>query len=152
MKPRDARANRDRRAGNTFIEFSLVFGLLMAFTAGTFEIGRAIWTWSSVAHSAQEGARFAAMHSVENPAEAPPGATITTTATDAAIEHMVKRSAVGLNSDQLNVQVTWSAGGIPGSDVTVTASYPFSMILGPFLAGINENMTISRSASSPVVN
>jgi len=124
----------------------------MAFAAGAFEVGRAIWTWSSVAYSAQEGARFASMHSIENPAEAPPGATVTTTSTDAAIEAVVKRNAVGLDSNLLNVQVIWSAGGIPGSDVTVRASYPYSMILGPFLKGITETMSISRSASSPVVN
>ena len=143
---------RDSRAGNTMIEFALVFGLFLAFTAGTFEMGRAIWTWASVAHSATEGARFASMHSVENPAEAPPGATITTTSTDAAIEAVVKKNAVGLNQNNLNVEVIWSAGGVPGSDVTVRASYPFSMIMGPLLGNIAENMTISRSSTSPVVN
>lgn len=152
MRRHTRKTVRPRQAGNTFIEFALIFGVFMAFSAGFFEIGRAIWTWASVAHSAQEGARFASMHGAENPAEAPPGATVNTTPTDAAIEDVVRRSAVGLDTNLLDVEVIWSAGGIPGSNVTVRASYPFSMILGPFLEGVTENMDIERAATSPVVN
>lgn len=134
------------------IEFALVFTMFLAFTAGTFEIGRAIWTWASVSYSVQEGARFASMHSVENPADAPPNTPNGVPPTDAAVQAVVKRNANGLNKRLLNVQVIWSAGGVPGSDVTVRATYPFSMIVGPLLGDIAENMTITSAASSPVVN
>lgn len=143
---------RDSRRGNAMIEFALVFTMFLAFTAGTFELGRAIWTWASVAHAAQEGARFASMHSVENPADAPPGTAPGVSPTDAAVKAVVEKNANGLNKSQLNVQVIWSAGGVPGSDVTVTATYPFAMVVGPLLGDIAENMNIKGSASSPVVN
>lgn len=144
------RSNQQR--GNAFIEFALVFSLMMMFMAGAFELGRAIWIWANITHSVEEGVRFAAMHSVENPAEAPAGVTIVTTSTDAAIEQIVKRNANGLNKEMLNVQTVWSAGGVPGSDVTVTASYPFEMVIGPLLGDVAENMTIQRTSSAPVIN
>lgn len=134
------------------IEFSLVFTVFLAFAAGTFEIGRAIWTWASISHSVREGVRFASMHSVENPADAPPGTPNGADPTDAAVKEVVRRNANGLSKSQLNVEVIWSAGGVPGSDVTVQATYPFSMILGPFLGDVVENMTITSTSSSPVIN
>ncbi|MBI1352930.1 MAG: hypothetical protein GC160_01190 [Acidobacteria bacterium] len=152
VRPHDRRPSRGPcNRGSAFVELSLVFGLFLAFVAATFQLGCAIWTWASLSHAVAEGVRFASMHSDENPAAPPPNMSAGDDPTRAAIEYVVRRNAIGISSGQLTVQVAWSAGRVPGSVVTVSAQYPFSLFMGP-LMGIGKNMSIARSSSAPIVN
>ena len=92
------------------------------------------------------------MHGVETPAPPPANAPQGVNPTFAAIEQVVRDNAIGLSGQNLSVEVVWSAGGAPGSEVRVTAQYPFVMVAGPLLGNVGQPMTISRSASAPIIN
>jgi Flp pilus assembly protein TadG len=60
----------------------------------------------------------------------------------AAAEAAVRADATNLNPAQLSVTVTSTNWDVPGSDVTVTATYPFSInILGIAVGGGNISAT-----------
>lgn len=53
---------RIQRRGNSLIEFTLIGIPLMFVLIGIFEIARAMWVYTTVAHALKEGNRFAIVH------------------------------------------------------------------------------------------
>jgi Flp pilus assembly protein TadG len=110
LSPRDER-------GQTMVEFALVLPILAVLLFGVIQFGIAFNNYITITDAARAAARRAA---VSREAVCP-----SCEATNEA-----KASAENLDQTQLNVSVSpepWA----PGSDVTVTVKYPYSIhILG----------------------
>lgn len=104
---------RDER-GQTMVEFAVVFPVLVVMLFGIIQLGIVFNNYVTLTDAVRSGAREAA---VARQTSDPGGAATTA----------VRSSAAGLDQGQLAVTV--SSGWQPGSDVTVTASYPYSINL-----------------------
>jgi Flp pilus assembly protein TadG len=106
--------NLKHERGQTMVEFAIVLPVLALLLFGVIQFGIAFNNYISLTDAVRAGARKAA---VSRDSSDPVG-----DATNA-----VRSSAGGLDLSQLNVSVssTWQ----PGSDVTVQASYPYSIHL-----------------------
>jgi Flp pilus assembly protein TadG len=113
-------ARRNPR-GNSVIEFALVFMLFMLFVAAAIEFGRGVWTFTTIAHAARQGARYAMIRGARNP----------TTADQ--VRDVVRNAAVGLNPSQVQVTTTWPNGFVKGKVVQVLVNYPFGLVTGSLL-------------------
>ena len=109
-------------SGAPVVEFAIVAPFLMLITVGIIDIGRAVWTSTTLEHVAREGARFASVRGAGHVAEA----------TETGVQTYVQGRATGLNG--VNVAVTWLGGdNSSGSSVTVEATFNFNLLLGGFL-------------------
>jgi Flp pilus assembly protein TadG len=104
------------------VEFTLVFPVLAILLFGVIQFGIAFNNYLAVTDAVRAGARQAAVSRYLPAANR-----------EATVEQKVKDSAGDLDESKLNVDVTDGAGGTPswdpGSDVTVTATYPYSISL-----------------------
>jgi Flp pilus assembly protein TadG len=100
--------------GQSMTEFAIVLPILVVILLGIAQFGIAFNNYVTLTDAARAGARTAAVS--RNVAD-PVGAATTE----------VRASASNLNQSNLSVSVasTWQ----PGADVTVTASYPYSINL-----------------------
>ena len=100
--------------GQTMVEFALVLPVLALLLFGVIQFGIAFNSYLTITDAVRAGARKAAVS-----ADAPDPVGSATTE--------VRASAGSLDLSQLNVSVTstWQ----PGSDVTVQATYPYSIHL-----------------------
>ena len=100
--------------GQTLVEFAIVLPLLAFLLFGIVQLGIVFNNYVTLTDATRAGARKAAVgRSVADP----PGEA----------EAAVRSSAANLNQGDLNVSVasTWD----PGSDVTVSADYPYAISL-----------------------
>jgi Flp pilus assembly protein TadG len=100
--------------GQTMTEFALVLPLLVLLLFGVIQFGIAFNNYITLTDAVRVGARKAAVSAnTEDP--------------EAVAEERVRESAAGLKEDELDVAVssTWEHG----EDVTVTATYPYSISL-----------------------
>ena len=104
---------RDEK-GQAMVEFTMILPVLVVVVLGIFQFGVLFNNYVTLTDAVRAGARTAA---VSRDDADPTGA-----ATAA-----VRNSATDLNQSNLNITVTsgWTAGG----DVTVTATYPYSISL-----------------------
>jgi Flp pilus assembly protein TadG len=100
--------------GQTMTEFAIVLPVLVLLVFGVIQFGILFNNYVTLTDAARAGARKAA---VSRSASNPVGATVT----------QVQNSASDLTQSDLAVTVTstWA----PASDVTVTATYPYSINL-----------------------
>jgi Flp pilus assembly protein TadG len=102
--------------GQTMAEFALVLPLLAILLFGVIQFGIVFNQYLTITDAVREGARKAA---VSRHLSNPTGAT----------ETAVRNSASSLDQAQLSVSVTPLGGWAPGTDVKVSASYPYSINL-----------------------
>jgi Flp pilus assembly protein TadG len=100
--------------GQTMAEFAIVFPVLAVVLFGIFQFGVLFNNYLTITDAVRAGAREAA---VARQSADPVGAATTA----------VRNSAADLN--QTNLAVTVTSGWVPGSDVTVQATYPYSISL-----------------------
>jgi len=100
--------------GQTMAEFAIVFPVLAVVLFGIFQFGVLFNNYLTITDAVRAGAREAA---VARQSADPVGAATTA----------VRNSAADLNQTNLAVIVT--SGWVPGSDVTVQATYPYSISL-----------------------
>lgn len=122
--------------GASMVEFALVFLLFLLVVAGVFEFGRGVWTFTTIAHAARQGARFAMIRGSRNPT------------TTEQVRNVVRNAAVGLNKAQVEVTTVWPSGVKKGNVVQVQVSYPFGLVSGSLL--LPESM-IQINASSQMI-
>jgi Flp pilus assembly protein TadG len=124
------------RRGATIVEFALFFMVFLMVAVGLMELGRGVWTYTTLSHAARAGARYAIVHGSLNPIDDD----------DTTIENVVKANAVGLDPAEITVNTayesydssngTWSSGAannVRGNVVEVAVSYPFRLVTGPLL-------------------
>jgi Flp pilus assembly protein TadG len=109
---------KKREQGQTMAEFTLVLPVLAILLFGVIQFGIAFNNYLAVTDAVRAGARQAAVARYLPPGER-----------EAKVRAKVYASADGLDTSKLSVTVTASGGWEPGSDVTVTASYPYSINL-----------------------
>ena len=140
------------QSGQSTIEFVLV-GIPMIFVMiSTFEMARGMWIYQTLAHAVKDGARYASVHGKScrtNPNVC--GVTV------GDVASRIQSAGTGLIGDDMGVTLTdtggsipcstltaclsngttWptDAGGVQGSDLTVTASYHFHSALAMFRPG-----------------
>jgi Flp pilus assembly protein TadG len=120
---------RKREQGQTMAEFTLVLPVLAILLFGVIQFGIVFNNYLAVTDAVRAGARQAAVARY-----LPPGQR------DSKVKAKVYASADGLDTSKLKVTVSASSNWDPGSDVTVTASYPYSInLLGKVVK--NGNLT-----------
>ena len=104
--------------GQTMAEFALVLPVLAILLFGVIQFGITFNNYLAVTDAVRAGARQAAVARYLPAGER-----------EAKVKAKVYASADDLDTSKLNVTVTPSDGWEPGSDVTVEASYPYSINL-----------------------
>ena len=111
-----ARIRRDD--GQAIVEMALILPILISIVLGIAQFGIAYNNYITLTDATRAGARKAAVSRFVGDAGASAVAT-------------VKSDASNLTPSKLTVSVTSTNWTVPGSDVTVTATYPYSInILG----------------------
>jgi Flp pilus assembly protein TadG len=118
--------------GQTLAEFAIVVPVLLMLVMAILQFGLVFRDYITLTDATRAGARRGAVARNEPD---PKGAT----------EAAVKKSASGLPGD-LQVTVDAAAGWVPGADVKVTATYPYSIdILGVLIqSGLLHSTTTER--------
>ncbi|HUQ95956.1 MAG TPA: TadE/TadG family type IV pilus assembly protein [Bryobacteraceae bacterium] len=150
--------------GNATIEFTLVGIPLIFALISIFEVSRGMWIYVTLAQAVREGTRYAIVHG-QNCSQLPNQCATTVAQVAARIRDM----GVGLLPNQLTVTMSTAAGGAsiltigpstletlltqtgttfpagagsgPGSDIVITASYPFNSAIAMFFPGAGSGMT-----------
>jgi Flp pilus assembly protein TadG len=118
MKMTSKRFQSKNQQGQTMAEFSLVLPVLAILLFGVIQFGIVFNNYLAVTDAVRAGARQAAVARYLPPAER-----------EAKVEAKVRASAENLDQDILEVTVDPSDDWEPGSDVTVTATYEYSINL-----------------------
>jgi len=116
--------------GQSLVEFSLALPIMLLLVLGVVEFGLGIRSYVSLTNSVREGARFA---SVGNPAGDPADCDGTTSDT---VYGRVCYTNSTLDLDELDPDVSYPEGTLPGSPVIVSADYTYNFVtpLGGFLS------------------
>jgi Flp pilus assembly protein TadG len=133
-----SRIQRDKK-GSTAVEFALTFPGMLILTFFIFDVGRAMFTFSSMNHAAAEAARYASMHGIEsaNPA------------TEEEIVAVARAQALGVGPNEVSVEITWTPSSYRGATVEVTMTYNLDFILTGFLNV--DGITAEAKASMMII-
>ncbi|HEY7004667.1 MAG TPA: TadE/TadG family type IV pilus assembly protein [Gaiellaceae bacterium] len=117
------------------VEFTLVFPVLAILLFGVIQFGIAFNNYLAVTDAVRAGARQASVSRYLPPSDRVP-----------KVESKVRTAANNLNQSKLKVFVTPSSNWDPGSDVTVRATYPYSInVLGVVVkSGTLQSQTTER--------
>jgi Flp pilus assembly protein TadG len=118
------------------VEFTLVLPVLAILLFGVIQFGVAFNNYLAVTDAVRAGSRQAAVSRFLPDSQRVP-----------KVESKVRSSADNLNQSKLKVFVTASSNWEPGSDVTVRATYPFSISL---LGVIVKSGTLSSKTTERV--
>jgi Flp pilus assembly protein TadG len=124
----------------------LAFTAFIVLLMGMMEFGRAVWTFSTLSHAVSQGARYAAVHGSGNPVIVNGNDD-----TETAIANLVKANSIGLDPTQVTVNTVWSPNNDRGSEFTINASYPLTMIMGSVFFN-SGTLTINDQANGVVLN
>lgn len=129
---------RNGERGTTLVETAIVMGVLLMFTLGIFDFGRALYTYSFLANAARQGARWAIVRGADctqlDHCPAKSGST--------DIQPFVQSLSEGATKAS-NIQATLNfpnGNDSPGSIAQVTVTYPFTFI-APGLSKLSFTMT-----------
>jgi len=117
-----------QRQGHSLIEFAIALLIVIPIFMGVFDLGRAVYIYSVISASAQEGARYGIIQPTD----------IT------GIENAVLSRAVGLDPSLISIAINQP----DGSTIEVTVSYDFTAItplIGAFL-GEGGHLTLTSTA------
>lgn len=162
--------SRHSRRGSALAEFAFA-GVPIIFTIlSVMEVSRGMWTSSTLSYAVKEATRMAIVHGAN--CATPPNACAITVGT---IARRVADSSQGLLTSQMSVTLlstgdgvtircnplsaclnngsVWPAypGNTPGSDILITASYPFQSPMGIFFSAFGNStfgITTKLPASS----
>jgi len=129
---------RARQQGASMIEFALVAFMLMLVMLGGIEVDRMILVYTNLANAAAEGARYGALQSSQDVS---------------GVQTTVKNYSTALNSTDLTITVTYSAGdngqtaGAVGSKLNVMVQYPYAA----FVSGIFPSLTLTAISKSVIL-
>jgi Flp pilus assembly protein TadG len=128
---------RKRQQGQTMVEFTLVFPVLAILLFGVIQFGIAFNNYLALTDAVRAGSRQASV-----------ARYLPDTQRQSKVESKVRASANNLNQSKLKVFVTTtSPTWDPGSDVTVRATYPYSISL---LGVVVKSGTLTSSTTERV--
>ncbi len=125
---------QDRR-GVAAVEFAFVAPVLFMLTIGTIDVGRLVWSWSSLDHLAREATRYASVR----------GAESLSPMTQTQLEAYVNNRLIGMDPNDVTVTVTWTPNNNPGGTVKVQLDLQFDFFLGG-LIGMDSIQVQGESA------
>ncbi len=125
---------QDRR-GVAAVEFAFVAPVLFMLTIGTIDVGRLVWSWSSLDHLAREATRYASVR----------GAESLSPMTQTQLEAYVNNRLIGMDPNDVTVTVTWTPNNNPGGTVKVQLDLQFDFFLGG-LVGLQSIVVQGESA------
>ncbi len=134
MFPRLTRFLHDRR-GVAAVEFAFVAPVIFMLTIGTIDVGRLVYSWSSLDHLAREATRYASVRGAEslNPM------------TQTQLETYVSSRLIGIDPNDLTITVAWTPNNSPGGTVSVQLDLQFNFFLSG-LAGLQPIVVQGESA------
>jgi Flp pilus assembly protein TadG len=153
-------ANRHRTAGQSLVEFALVFPIIILLILAFAEIGRAVFAFNTIANAARQGARVAAVNQLADvtecdetrPIEDPyephwsmrgcaivAGKTIGITTSNVSIAYAAPPNTTVSCSPTLHV----------GCIAAVTVSYNFTLTT-PFVSKLIGPFTMSQTSQMPI--
>jgi hypothetical protein len=117
-----------RYAGQSLVEFALVFPILFLLVTGFFDLGRAVFYYSSLSNSVREGTRYAIVHEE----------TINEVADNddyLLLQQKVEEFSFGFNPSDIDVDVIVNLDENDRREsVSITATYMFT----PITPGIKQ--------------
>lgn len=136
---------RRAEAGQALVEFSLAIMVFLVIIIGVIEVGRAVWSYNTLASAAREGSRYAMVHGASASARSGPAGN------DANVQAAVTKYTAALDPSDLTVTSTWPDGNnAAGSHVRVTVSYRFDTSFSRLL-GISP-ITMSSASTMTITN
>src|SRR5271166_1056812 len=109
--------------GASLIEDALALGILMTLMFGVIQVSLALYSYHSVSEAAREGTRYAIVRG-----SSCSGFTSACPAAASDVQTYIRGNGfAGLTSTSITVTTTWPTNNNPGSVVSVTVSYPFSL-------------------------
>lgn len=155
--------NPKERGGSTLVEFTLI-GIPMIFLLiSTFEVARGMWEYHTLAYAVKEGTRYASVHG--KTCEVAPNSCQVTVA---QVVQTVVNAGTGLLPTALGVTLTSTAGTVScspastcigasanntlwppdpanaqGSDISISASYPFQSAISMFWPGAGPGVGVA---------
>ena len=90
---------RQRHSGQSLVEFALIFPIVFLLIAGFFDLGRAVFYYSSLSNAVREATRYAIVHKTEltNAYNNP---------TNNSLQDKVMEYAFGVSLNRANIVVT----------------------------------------------
>ena len=134
MLRRLTRFLQDRR-GVAAVEFAFVAPVIFMLTIGTIDVGRLVWSWSSLDHLAREATRYASVR----------GAESLSPMTQTQLETYVNNRLIGMDPNDVTVTVDWTPNNSPGGTVSVQLDLQFDFFLGG-LVGLQSIVVQGESA------
>jgi Flp pilus assembly protein TadG len=122
-----------KQRGAAAVEFGLAFLLFFTFLYATMEFGRIVASYDILAGATREATRYAIVH----------GSASGSPASASDIQNIVRRWAIGLDRNSVQVTTTWSPGNGPGSLVRVQSSYTVQPFTGLIL---HSGLTLKSSS------
>jgi Flp pilus assembly protein TadG len=133
--------------GNTMVEFSLMAVMFIMLLLGVVEMGRMILVYTTIAHAAKYGARYAIVHGFLET-----GTTNTSTEiTDIQTQVQNFSGIAPLSTSGVSVTVTYPTyvfsgktycgTNATGCPVQVKVTYPFTPLLGYFNSALSVNLS-----------
>lgn len=121
--------------GQGAVEFALVFPLVMMVLLGILELSIAVFSYSTIANAAQEGARYGVLH--------PATVTGTCANPEAGIGDAVCRLTAGLQRGQVRY-----AAAVTNGVLRVTVTYQYQAVSGPMARVIGGDGALDLSAAA----
>ncbi|PKO01174.1 MAG: hypothetical protein CVU42_01635 [Chloroflexi bacterium HGW-Chloroflexi-4] len=114
--------NIKRNAGQSLVEFALIFPLIFLLITGFLDLGRAVFAFSSVSNAVREGTRFATVNKTDlNSAYSSP---YDNTIIDKVISYAV---GVKLTKSQVSVVVSKDTDGFY-TNISISATHLFQPV------------------------
>ena len=147
--PRGVNRTGSRR-GSTIVEFALSFMLFIVILLTLMEVGRAMWTYTTLAHAARQAGRYCMVRGSLNPAVA------------RELHAIVEKSCLGLDPSSIQLETKWkdpddgrvsaNAAAVERGDVIeVKVKYPFQLVTGSLILG-QQSLLMSAKTRMVVAN
>ena len=109
--------------GSVVTEFAISFPILITVTLMVFDIGRAMFVYTTIHNVAAEGARYISVRGTGSPTQT------------SAADHLAFMNdiATGLDPAQMNVVILYTPAPTSGSEVKVTITYSLTFFGSVFL-------------------
>lgn len=136
---------RSSQRGSNLVEFSLVAFLVMLTAFASIEFDRMILVYTSLSNATRAGARYAIVHGSDRTATGEPASGPSDQSNVVAV--VKKFAGIGaLDTNTLNVVVSYPTNNKPGSTVKITTTYPYV----PFVV-LPIRVTLTTTAQGIIV-
>jgi Flp pilus assembly protein TadG len=130
-------AGRQKRRGQTLVEFAACSVLALCLVLSVIEFGRLILAYTTINNAARVGVRYAIVNGLENTGSS--STTTLTTNVQTIVDNYLGAAAIDTSSATVTVSYPGFSGGLcasgsnaPGCPVQVQVSYPYQTMVSYF--------------------